>query len=199
MQSHPVPLWLNEQFVHRLLVKLSNDTEIKIHASDIETLSRPSDPFASPIFRVTVTISSRYRMAGAQRHQSFVLKVPASQRTTAVGATTDAETTADGFRGLFDNEIRFYCDTLEEMHRLLTHADLGVVELGARVLHYSSGAEAVLVLEDLTADGFGAPQRPLALNTAISTVFKLAKWHAASIYMANDVSGRNSIFNHYLV
>lgn len=184
MQLHPLPLWLDEQFVHRLLVKLSNDTEIQIHASDIVALSRPSDPFASPIFRVTVTSSSRYRLAGAQRQQSFVLKVPAAQRKTA-----DSDKTDDGFRGMFDNEIRFYCDTLEEMHRLLTHADLGVVELGARVLHYSSGAEAVLVLEDLTADGFGAPQRPLALDAAISTVFKLAKWHAASIYIANDVSG----------
>lgn len=192
MQLHPVPRWLNEQFVHRLLAKLSNDIDFKIHDLNIVTLSRHSDPFASPIFRLTVTSSSRYRQAGAELRQSFVLKVPAAQRTTAAAATVDNDAAA-GFRVLFDNEIRFYCDTLEEMQRLLKHADLGVVELGARVLHYSSGDEAVLVLEDLAADGFAAPQRPLALDAAISTVFKLAKWHAASIYMANEVSQNQKI------
>lgn len=62
-----------------------------------------------------------------------------------------------------------------------------------RFLQYSSGVEPVLVLEDLTARNFATPQSALNLDASITAIHKLAKFHAASIYLAKDV--RVSLYN----
>lgn len=93
----------------------------QIVGSSVAAVSKRTDRFASPIFRVTVTsTSSRHPLAG-ETTLSFVLKVPA----------TDRPTDDNGARVLFDNEIRFYSTTLEEMHRLLKHSEESVA-LGPR-------------------------------------------------------------------
>lgn len=209
-QAHPIPQWLDDGFLQRLLTKLSSDKESKVHdiitqtvtvktsanhvlsinhfplsqivSTNITPLSKLADPFASPVFRVTVTSTSRFQQP-ANAERSFVFKVPAAQR----GNNDTPE--ADGPRQLFDNEIRFYSATLEEMQRLLKHSD-ETVELAPRLLHYSSGADAVLVLEDLSVKAYASPPLPLSLDTTISAIFKLAQWHAASIHLQTDVGDK---------
>lgn len=145
-------------------------------------LSNSADPFASPIFRVSLTTSGRFDQFASEKTESFVLKVPAHQRS---GGSDEADPLT-----LFENEIRFYSLTLEEMQRSLKESDASV-ELGPRVIHYAFGADAVLVLEDLNADGYLPIEKPLALDATISTVFKLAKWHAASIHVSSEVRSKN--------
>lgn len=188
--------------MHRLLTKLKCNKEFKvcghfrshiksyqynlpdsqINSSQVSVLSNSADPFASPIFRISITTSGRFDQFASETTESFVLKVPARQRN---GGSDDADP-----QTLFENEIRFYNATLEEMQRSLKESDASV-ELGPRVIHYSFGADAVLVLEDLTADGYVPIDKPLALDATISTVFKLAKWHAASIHASSEVSKWN--------
>lgn len=58
-----------------------------------------------------------------------------------------------------------------------------------RVIYYSSEPDPIIVLEDLTVQqSFAVPLSPLNLDSTISVIFKLAKWHAASIFLAKNVS-----------
>ena len=44
------------------------------------------------------------------------------------------------------------------------------------------------MLEDLATQGFVQPQQFLDLNGTIAVTYKLAKWHAATIFMNENVS-----------
>lgn len=61
-----------------------------------------------------------------------------------------------------------------------------------RIVHYSTAPNAVIVLEDLQEQSFRVPLNPLNLDTTLSAIYKLAKWHAASIFLMNDVMTRKN-------
>lgn len=56
------------------------------------------------------------------------------------------------------------------------------------MIQYATETNAVIVLEDLAEQSFYEPLSPLNLDITVSAIFKLAKWHAASIFMAKEVS-----------
>lgn len=55
------------------------------------------------------------------------------------------------------------------------------------MIYYTAEANAVIVLEDLADKLYVVPQTTMNLNKTLATVFKLARWHATSLYMANEV------------
>lgn len=60
--------------------------------------------------------------------------------------------------------------------------------LSKSVIQYATEVNAIIVLEDLAEQSFYEPLSPLNLDITVSAIFKLAKWHAASIFMAKEVS-----------
>lgn len=56
------------------------------------------------------------------------------------------------------------------------------------VIQYATEFNAVIVLEDLAEQSFYEPMSPLNLDITVAAISKLAKWHAASIFMAKEVS-----------
>lgn len=57
-----------------------------------------------------------------------------------------------------------------------------------RVIYYTAESNAVIVLEDLTNKMYAVPDATMNLDKTLATVFKLARWHATSLYMAKEVS-----------
>lgn len=57
-----------------------------------------------------------------------------------------------------------------------------------RIVHSSSGSNAVIIMEDLAAQLYKQPTQFLGLDETLSAVYVLAKWHATSIFMSKDVS-----------
>lgn len=47
---------------------------------------------------------------------------------------------------------------------------------------------SVLVLEDVTMNGYGLSLEPLNYEETLFVTSKIAKWHAASMFMDRDVS-----------
>jgi len=60
------------------------------------------------------------------------------------------------------------------------------IQLGPRVIYYTAESNAVIVLEDLTEKFYVVPESSLNLDKTLAAVFKLARWHATSLYMANE-------------
>lgn len=73
---------------------------------DVKSASNRIDSFASPIFRAVISVWSK---KSPQTNYSFVLKVPSTARPIKEDIS-------------FENEIKIYSSTLDEMHRLLNHA-----------------------------------------------------------------------------
>lgn len=55
------------------------------------------------------------------------------------------------------------------------------------MIYYTAESNAVIVLEDLAEKMYAVPETTMNLNKTLATVFKLARWHATSLYMANEV------------
>lgn len=53
--------------------------------------------------------------------------------------------------------------------------------------YYTAEFNAVIVLEDLAAKSYVVPETSLNLDKTLAAVFKLARWHATSLYMAKEV------------
>jgi len=128
-----------------------------------------NDSFASPIFRAVTTVWSKKT---PQSNFYFVLKVPSTARPIKEDIS-------------FENEISVYSSTLDEMHRLLNRAGENL-QLGPRVIYYTAESNAVIVLEDLAEKMYVVPETSLNLDKTLATVFKLARWHATSLHMANE-------------
>lgn len=63
-----------------------------------------------------------------------------------------------------------------------------------RIIYYSTTPNAVIVLEDLQEQSFREPLNPLNLDTTLSAIYKLAKWHAASIFLMKEVFALTNLY-----
>ncbi|XP_037049874.1 uncharacterized protein LOC119084129 [Bradysia coprophila] len=164
-----IPKWMNEQFFGKVIKACISDKDVKIIGFTINPASKSSDLFASPIFRATITVWSKQT---PQTNFTFVLKVPSAARPVKEDAS-------------FENEISIYSSILDEMHRLVNRAGENV-QFGPRVIYYTAESNAVVVLEDLSAKMYAVPETTMNLNKTLATVYKLARWHATSLFMANE-------------
>ncbi|KAJ6634989.1 hypothetical protein Bhyg_13571 [Pseudolycoriella hygida] len=164
-----LPKWINEQFFVKVIRSCVSDKDVKILSFSINSASKSNDPFASPIFRATVTVWSKQT---PQTNFSFILKVPSAARPVKEDIS-------------FENEISVYSSTLDEMHRLLNRAGENT-QLGPRVIYYTAESNAVIVLEDLDEKMYLVPETTLNLDKTLATIFKLARWHATSFFMAKE-------------
>lgn len=57
-----------------------------------------------------------------------------------------------------------------------------------RLVYSAKEPELVLVFQDVTVDGYGLSSGPLNLDGTKFVAAKLAKFHAASLYLDHDVS-----------
>lgn len=57
-----------------------------------------------------------------------------------------------------------------------------------RLVYSAKEPELVLVFQDVTVDGYGLSSGPLNLDGTKFVAAKLAKFHAASLYLDRDVS-----------
>jgi len=163
------PKWLNEQFFTKVIRSCISDKDVKILNFTTKSALKSNDSFASPIFRAIVTVWSKKT---PQTNFYFVLKVPSTARPIKEDIS-------------FENEISIYSSTLDEMHRLLNRAGENI-QLGPRVIYYTAESNAVIVLEDLAEKRYIVPQTSLNLEKTLATIFKLARWHATSLHMANE-------------
>lgn len=187
-QEHQVPQWLSIDYLLKVLQPIVKESKVvfellkilfrytichfffKIISSSTDVVSTTGDSFSSPIFRVKICASAKNE---DPVEHSFIVKIPSPSRPLNEDVS-------------FDNEIRFYNSTLSEMHRMLKHSGNNI-ELGPRVFHYSSGENAVIILEDLSAQFYEQPIQLLQLDETLSALYKLSKWHATSIFMSKDV------------
>ncbi|XP_058822379.1 uncharacterized protein LOC131683970 [Topomyia yanbarensis] len=168
------PCWLNEGFFEKVLKQSENDAALTVAACKIIPGTRPGDHFASIIFRANVTYKSR----GKASEVSLVIK------TIPEDDGLKRDLLKDGV--IFETETIMYTTVVPEMHRLFRSVG-DDTELGPRLLYSSKEPKLVMVFEDLAKRNYGMKNSQLDLHEAKIAYTKLARWHAASLHLADTI------------
>ncbi|XP_053693605.1 uncharacterized protein LOC128741668 [Sabethes cyaneus] len=168
------PAWMNSAFFEKVLRHSENNTELSVTECQIVPGSRPGDHFASIIFRAHVNYQSR----GANHEVSLIVK------TIPEDNGLKRDLLKDGV--MFETETIMYNTVITEMHRLLRSVG-DETELGPRLLYSAKEPKIVMVFEDISKRGYTMKNKLLDLNETKIAYGKLARWHAASLHLANTV------------
>ncbi|XP_055547038.1 uncharacterized protein LOC129731230 [Wyeomyia smithii] len=168
------PAWMNSAFLEKVLKQSENNNGLNVTECQIVPGTRPGDHFASIIFRAIV----KYQSRGADHEVSLIVK------TVPDGNGLKRDLLKDGV--LFDTEIVMYNSVIPEMHRLLRSVG-DDTELGPRLLYFAKEPNVVMVFEDISVQGYSMKDSLLSLSEAKIVYKKMARWHAASVHLANTV------------
>ncbi|XP_058453439.1 uncharacterized protein LOC131431630 [Malaya genurostris] len=168
------PTWLNDRFLEKALKQSENDSALVVTEYKIVPGSRPGDHYASIIFRASVSFKSR----GKNNEISLIVKtIP-----EADGLKRDL--LKNGV--VFKTETIMYTTVIPEMQRLFRSVG-DETELGPRLLYASKEPHLVMIFEDLAKRNYGMKNNQLDLHDAKIAYSKLAKWHAASMFLADTI------------
>ncbi|KAG5678235.1 hypothetical protein PVAND_007927 [Polypedilum vanderplanki] len=178
-----VPEWLNEKFFEKVLRTARGDKNLTISEVNVAASNKSREHYASTIFKATV---------------KYVNKFDSNNVTKLLIKLVIPKANAFSDENSFDTEVNMYLNTLPDMERMLSQGG-EKIELSPRLLFSSKEPEPVLVFEDATVNGYGISAGPLNLEGTKFVVTKLAKFHAASIYLDRDGQGvdyyKNGLFN----
>jgi hypothetical protein len=134
--------------------------------------SNMGDHFASIMFRAKVS----YRIEETGKEMSMLIK------------TTPIE---EGLKkdmldlDLFKTEIKMYSEVVPKMEKLLESVGEHI-QMGPKLLYHSSDPY-ILVFEDLKERNFEMSLVPLDYETSRRIYNRLAKWHASTVYLEEEV------------
>lgn len=168
------PKWMDSAFFEKVLKHSENDASLAVSDSKIVPGTKPGDHFASIIFRAAVSFKSR----GKDQDVSLIIKTIPEQEGMKRDILKDGE--------IFETETIMYQTVVPEMKRLLQSAG-DDTEFGPRLLYSSKDPTWVMVFEDITKRSYEMKYTQLNLDEAKIVYAKLARWHAASMYLSNTV------------
>lgn len=165
-----VPHWLDEKFFEKVLRTSQGDKNLTITDISVAPHINHGEHYASSIFRVTVRFANKFQ-SDAQTKLFVKLILP------KVNAFLDEDS--------FDTELNMYISTLADMQRILSQNG-EKVEFAPRLLFSAKEPVPLLVLEDATTHGYGLASGLPGLEGTKFVASKLAKFHAASLYLDQD-------------
>uniref|UniRef100_A0A182JZS2 CHK domain-containing protein n=1 Tax=Anopheles christyi TaxID=43041 RepID=A0A182JZS2_9DIPT len=166
------PGWMNRSFFEKVLRHSERNSALTVEDFRILPGTKPGDHFASIIFRALV------RHSGSAEEVSLIVKtLPAEE-----GLKKDI--LKDGY--VFETETLMYTVIVPAMHRLLQSVGDQTV-LGARLLYHEKLPTWVMVFEDITKHGYEMKVKQLNLEESKVVFAKLARWHAASMYLVDTM------------
>lgn len=171
------PSWMDEKYFEKVLISSEANKLIKVSAIDVKPATKVGEHFASIIFRVMITYTDGKSSDAIQK--SVILKTTPQQEGVKKEFLT-------GFT-LFENEIEMYSNVLDPMARLLKESG-ETFTLAPTLLYHASDPSPVMVFDDLVDQGYGMYGKLLDLQPALLTYQRLAKFHATSLFMNENVS-----------
>ncbi|CAO1335686.1 unnamed protein product [Diamesa hyperborea] len=179
MASETIPQWMNNSFFERVLRNSQGDKTLTISNICVVKSENSGEHNASTIYKATVKFSSKFNNDALIK---LVVKI--------VNSLSDSNS--------FDTELNMYLNTIPDMQRLLSQNG-EKIELAPRLLYSAKEPVSVLVLEDVTMNGYGLSLEPLNYEETLFVTSKIAKWHAASMFMDRDTNSvhyyENGLFN----
>ncbi|KAL1390272.1 hypothetical protein pipiens_012470 [Culex pipiens pipiens] len=168
------PTWMDQAFFEKVLKHSENDSTVTVGALKIVPGSKVGEHYASIIFRAAVS----YRSRGKDLETSLIVKtIPAEEGMKKEFLKNGA---------LFETETLMYNTVVPEMYRLLKAAG-DDTELGPRLLYSASDPHWVMVFSDLAVRGYTVKSGQMDLEESKMLYAKLARWHAASTYLADSL------------
>lgn len=190
-QNYKVPNWLHEAFILRVLSQ-SGETQIKLNEFTIDSATQKGDNFASEMFRIVVNYCEADLSEVIVRNL-ILKKTHTDPKISKMIQHSD----------IYRKEINCYRTYLPEFQKIL--ATVGITEKLAPEVIYFDMENEVLVMEDLSVQGFRTAEKSsrLSMDLAKMTLRKLALFHVSSI-IYNEREGRqlenvkNEIFTEHL-
>uniref|UniRef100_A0A182P7B0 CHK domain-containing protein n=1 Tax=Anopheles epiroticus TaxID=199890 RepID=A0A182P7B0_9DIPT len=172
------PSWMNRGFFEKVLRHSERNGALAVEEFRILPGTKPGDHFASVIFRAIV------RHSASDQEVSLIVKtLPAEE-----GLKMDI--LKDGY--VFETETLMYTVIVPAMQRLLQSVGDHTV-LGARLLYHEKLPIWVMVFEDITKHGYGMKVKQLDLEESKVVFGKVARWHAASMYLVDTMPEMKSL------
>ncbi|KAL7047622.1 hypothetical protein ACKWTF_003058 [Chironomus riparius] len=178
-----VPEWINESFFEKVLRTSNGDKNLNISEFNVAPSNNSQEHYASTIFKATVKYANKFN---CEEVTKLLIKLVVPKAI----AFSDENS--------FDTELNMYLSTLPDLQRLLNQNGENV-QFAPKLLYSSKDPVPLLVLEDVTMNGYDNTTGPLDLFGIKCVTSKLAKFHAASIYIDRDGKEvsyyKNGLFN----
>ncbi|XP_052889240.1 uncharacterized protein LOC128297604 [Anopheles moucheti] len=173
--EHEAPAWLNDEFFRDVMRESNNDPTIELtSACVLRPGTNKGDHYASVMFRTTV----KYRSARSLEEKSINIIM----KTKPEAEGMKKELLDDD--GLFAIEINMYSKTLPEMARILK--EIGEEYKFARYIYGSLSPRAILILEDISDQGWVMGDFISTLDEMKPIVRDIAMFHAASVMIESS-------------
>uniref|UniRef100_A0A336M177 CSON009903 protein n=1 Tax=Culicoides sonorensis TaxID=179676 RepID=A0A336M177_CULSO len=183
------PPWMTENFFAIALGKFEHDPKLKINSIEIKPATLVGDHFASIMFRVTAEYD-------IPKYKKFNEKRVMIVKTVPFGDGNKAEMLKNS--PIFKTESKMYAQVLPEMERLL-HAAGDNIKLCPKLIYQSYEPAPIIILEDISVDGYEMSGKPVDYETGLKIASTLAKFHATSMYINEKDMDLSNIFNESFV
>ncbi|XP_052870360.1 uncharacterized protein LOC128275780 isoform X1 [Anopheles cruzii] len=170
------PSWLDDDFFLKVMREFENDATVRLTAEcPLRPGTKAGDHFASVMYRT----KAQYRAAnGEQKSIDLIVKL----KPTVDGLKKELLDDDD----FFGREIRMYSDVLPRMGQLL--AGIGEDYKYPRLIYSSRKPHTILVLKDISSEGWVTQGLVPTFEELKPTVRNIAKFHVASMALAQSVS-----------
>lgn len=171
--------WITTEFFERILQREHDDNSIRVRSYTLKAALAKGENYLSQMLRTTVRFTTDSSTTSAEQSIALIIK------TVSPNAEINAVTAE---LGLFRKEIVAFQTVIPAVEKLLRSIG-DETKLSARC--YDSDLEqSYLIFEDLAVSGYRNTNRRQGLDAhhyrAVFT--KLAKWHAATAVLLNQVS-----------
>ncbi|CRK88947.1 CLUMA_CG002639, isoform A [Clunio marinus] len=182
------PSWLDQSFFEKVIKKHENDPDGQVIDFKVVPGSQIGDNFASAVFRCSITYKSKYTK------EPKVL-------STFIKVQPQFPPEMSHFQNvtLFTNEIEMFSKVLPEIQSLWTSINDKDI-LCPQLIYQSTDPALVLILKDVSGDGFAITQKPPEDYEVSKRIFRrLAKYHASTFFLANEKKYNFEHFNFTMI
>lgn len=172
------PEWLNTQFFTKVLGNHEKAPELKVLKIHISPASAKGDHYASVMFRGNVS----YTTHKGEFSKSLIIKTMPEVEGHKKELLSNSH--------LFKTEIGMYSKALPKFEEIL-HAAGDKTKLCPECIYYSLEPRQLLIFEDLVPQGYIVVRDRDATTEELHAAYtKLAKIHAVSFHLLNDVGSK---------
>ncbi|XP_055377041.1 uncharacterized protein LOC129609161 [Condylostylus longicornis] len=172
------PTWINGEFFETVLKTAKKGDIEKIINYNISPATLKGDHFASIMFRGVVQYLDK---SNTKQEISLIIKTMPEIEGNKKDILSDST--------IFEVEIDMFRDVIPKFEEMLKSVGDNT-KLSANMLYYSLSPHKVIVLQDLTKLGYTTiGQRMCTLDEIRMALGKLAKWHACSYILNQEING----------
>lgn len=169
------PEWLNKEFFQNALQKFKKDETISINDLVIRPGTKPGEHYSSIMFRVEVNYVSK---TSEKNVIQLILKTVPIEEGHKMDLLKEST--------LFKTEMRVYEEILPEMQRLLASIN-DPSKIAPTLVYQSNNPAPVIIFIDEGPNGFESYKKPLTYEQVQVLIERIAKFHACSVYMNDNV------------